>query len=440
MATTRRREIPFGDYNGHETLNILNPPTSASFEHPYHIRGSQVTTSENHPDWATWSKLRQLHHDHKLITDGQKGALQILQDRDIGGPFTTTKNFYRGSHEDVYSTVAGGESPNFVRRYVGPFFAHNAAAIQNPNVWPVITPSTSSQMYAFGAQAIARTIPTNPVASLFLALAEFKKDGIPALPGKSVFRKMLLDYRKYGDEYLNTVFGWLPLIRDVKQTAGAIAHHDKVIAQFVRDSGRHIRRRYTFPASVVTEVTDLGLGGATPTLPTAFYSNNTMYQGPKRRTRVTETRRWFSGCYTYYLDPGITDAGKARRREQISNKLFGTRISPELLWNLQPWSWLADWEANIGDVMTNLTAFSNDGLVLRYGYMMEHITITDTYTLDGIVFKSGPLGTLTQVFGTEYKTRVKATPYGFGLTPSSFTSRQWAILAALGISRGPNML
>jgi hypothetical protein len=40
----------------------------------------------------------------------------------------------------------------------------------------------------------------------------------------------------------------------------------------------------------------------------------------------------------------------------------------------------------------------------------------------------------------EQKRRIKSTPFGFGLSPGSFTARQWSILAALGMTRGPRSL
>jgi len=121
-------------------------------------------------------------------------------------------------------------------------------------------------------------------------------------------------------------------------------------------------------------------------------------------------------------------------------KLWGLRISPELLWELTPWSWAADWVGNVGEVIHNLSAFSNDKLVLRWGYIMFKYTCRDTYLLEGVRLKGMPSGPVSQTFVTQVKKRNRATPYGFGLDPAAFTTRQWAILGALGISRGTRML
>jgi hypothetical protein len=123
------------------------------------------------------------------------------------------------------------------------------------------------------------------------------------------------------------------------------------------------------------------------------------------------------------------------RAEQSSAKLFGTRVTPELFWELTPWSWAVDWVTNLGDVIHNVSAFSRDGLVMPYGYMMATITIKDTYTLSGFQFNTGPPQTMFQSFTSTSKQRIRATPFGFGLDLGGFTNRQWAIIGALGLSR-----
>jgi hypothetical protein len=103
---------------------------------------------------------------------------------------------------------------------------------------------------------------------------------------------------------------------------------------------------------------------------------------------------------------------------------------------LQPWSWLADWFVNMGSLATNVTALSNDELMIHRAYCMRTLSTKVTYELNGIVTKShGPLGTLKQSFETETKLRVKASPYGFGLTFEDFSPKQMAILASLGLTR-----
>jgi len=126
-------------------------------------------------------------------------------------------------------------------------------------------------------------------------------------------------------------------------------------------------------------------------------------------------------------------------RLAVARKLLGADVDPEVLWDLAPWSWAVDWFSSVGDVIHNLSAYSSDGLVLRYGYIMEHSIVRDTYTY------SGDLGLIPRcnftgrpadlVVTSEKKLRRRSSPFGFGLAMSELTTRQKAILAALGLSR-----
>jgi hypothetical protein len=158
-----------------------------------------------------------------------------------------------------------------------------------------------------------------------------------------------------------------------------------------------------------------------------------------RQTDTTKTTTWFSGCYTYQYEP--TEMDNLERIVQEASLLYGLELTPEVLWNLAPWSWLVDWVANVGPVVHNLSAFQQDGLVIRYGYVME--TTTRTYRRTNTVrpqsFAPIPFVYDDSFIGTR-KRRVQATPYGFGLTLDAFTNRQWSILAALGMTRAPRSL
>jgi hypothetical protein len=130
------------------------------------------------------------------------------------------------------------------------------------------------------------------------------------------------------------------------------------------------------------------------------------------------------------------------RFEQLGNKLLGTRLTPDVLWNLAPWSWLVDWFTTIGSSLSNVVSFQNDGLVMPYGYAMRRVRIT-TVASTTLAFKENPekeLLTFRNTYMVDQKERVRATPYGFGLDLGSLNPRQWAILASLGLTRAPQRL
>jgi hypothetical protein len=140
---------------------------------------------------------------------------------------------------------------------------------------------------------------------------------------------------------------------------------------------------------------------------------------------------------------------KFKRFEQEANYLLGTRLTPEVVWNLAPWSWAADWFGNTGDILRNISYLGADGLVMQYGYIMHHEQAqshmwanTSGWTgFNGLGQITNPyLSSLWRTDKSDMKIRRSATPYGFGVDTSSLSTKQWAILAALGISKGPKQL
>jgi len=137
---------------------------------------------------------------------------------------------------------------------------------------------------------------------------------------------------------------------------------------------------------------------------------------------------------------------RIERTSQIASKWLGARLDANAFWQAMPWSWFIDWLSDIGVLIQNGNAAALDGQVLQWGYLMKHTLITKTFTTDSQMIFRHPervtrtIGNLSTTFVTERKQRVKATPYGFGINPDSFSAQQWAILGALGLTRGPNKL
>jgi hypothetical protein len=161
--------------------------------------------------------------------------------------------------------------------------------------------------------------------------------------------------------------------------------------------------------------------------------------GSWKESVIKTTDIWFTGGFTYYLPPDTKGIDRARR-EQEFNYLFGTQVTPEVLWNLQPWSWLVDWNLNIGTNIANAERLSADGLVMKYGYLMATTTIDHSVTVSNIRLNDGTSRPCTTIFRTQRKQRIKASPFGFSLVPGSFSARQWAILGALGYTKSPQSL
>jgi hypothetical protein len=244
-----------------------------------------------------------------------------------------------------------------------------------------------------------------------------------------------------GDEYLNYQFGYVPFANDIAKGANAVIDSDSTWRQYARDSGRVVRRGYDFPVEEtnVGTVVDTFVSPWTNPSSSAFLDFGSLNKGRILRLETTKRRRWFRGAFTYYVPPPHSGFRNEIARQVIqARKCLGISLTPDVVWNLAPWSWLIDWRFNIGDLLSNWTDWAIDNQVLVYGYMMEHTVRSYTYSFDGptglIGFGSNRPSLITLT--VESKVRRRATPYGFGFDMGGLTARQLAILTALGITRG----
>lgn len=423
IPTTRKRDIPTLDFKGSANVNVLLSSGSSSYSYPTQSGvcavtrpGKQVTVSTGHP------------------FQSRKGLYG-----DIGGDFYTTMSQIafapRDAHIRTTVTVDPSPPPTYrTTRYDG-FLAAIDPSDASVYPFPPTEASSEEKMSSFGATAIARCKPTNSVADVSTAIGELFKDGLPSLIGHTFWKDKTSNIRKQsGGEFLNIQFGWLPLVSDVKKFANAIDKADTVLAQYERDSGKVVRRRYNFPRErdVKEEVVAQNVQPYMPVNTSDLYD---ILVGRVVRVRETTRVRWFSGAFTYHLPSG-TDSRSAMTRYALeAKKLLGLTLTPETLWNLAPWSWATDWFFNTGDVISNLTDWKTDGLVMRYGYIMETVTVTDTYRHEpNNPSKDYPYVPVVKLVTTT-KTRFRANPFGFGVIWSGLSPRQLAITAALGLSR-----
>jgi len=268
-------------------------------------------------------------------------------------------------------------------------------------------------------------------------LAELKSEGLPKLLGSNLWKQGTKRARDAGDEYLNSEFGWKPLIGDIQDIIKGVKHSDDFLSQYERDAGKLVRRRYEFPIeeSTVAEPQSSNAAVLDPDNGRIVTITNPFLRLVKR----TETwrRTWFSGAFTYHMP--TRDWLSRTAIGELGTKLsvvFGTDLSPDVIWNLAPWSWAADWFSNLGDVIDNLSDWSDDGLVMKYGYVMEHSFKRVVWHLPGnggLPPNYFPSDVIAEI---ETKQRVAASPFGFGVNWSGLSPRQLAITSSLGITRG----
>jgi hypothetical protein len=326
----------------------------------------------------------------------------------------------------------------------------------------------STNDVASGKALLNLAAPNRPVASLSVSLAEVIREGLPTMFGIKLIEDRALTFKGLGSEYLNAQFGWFPLISEVMKITKALMNAQEILNDYVRNSGQIVRRRRSLPQMSRTNIYDNLLVSEGSAAFHNGYNRNGQSVGSSGGGFSASTSdtvvsvsamqdRWFSGAFTYYVpnldfkpatNPNSFGHGPLvdlQQFEALANKLLGTRLNPESLWALAPWSWLADWLFGIQANLSVYSRFSEDGLVLRYGYLMvrDRITVSSLYKVKYQQGYSLPQVSKRAFNRVTYdrKRRVKSTPFGFGLNPLvDFSARQWSILAALGMTKAPRTL
>jgi len=372
-------------------------------------------------------------HDHRSLGDDDRA--------NIGGDFYaikrkyTARNTLSGDPDKAFIFAPPGGRYNGL--YVSPQYAKHA--IFNNDNFPMPSPTSPEKLLSYGREAIAATVPNKPAFAGSQFAAELH-EGLPhILPFTRTGRDRSLRAMNAGDAYLNVEFGWKPLLRDYQSFSEAVKKSERIIDDYEKGSGKLIRRSYKWPTEYDVSVTE-DTGFTSPLLVNSNVWTDGRFLGDLRTTVTSKTKRWFSAAYMYYFP---SQASPERKAAEL-NKLYGTDITPDTLWNAAPWSWAVDWVTDMGALATNWTAFQTDCLVMPYAYLMEQKTIKVEYQLSGIKYydvsgyggnNNGP-HTFWQSFETTTKERIAATPYGFYADWEDFSLRQLAILGALGISKG----
>jgi len=372
----------------------------------------------------------------EFISSAKQGSKesQLTQGSiDNGHEFSTEKQEYSCSHP--YAFVYGSN----------PSIWYQGALLPSYNGLDKYVSPPRANVGFYGTKAIKDTIPTNPVAGLNQFAGEI--DQIPRF-GIETFAQIQSKaqfFRGIGSDWLNVKFGWVSFISDINKLMNAVLQSSKIIDQYYRDSARPVHRRRYYRLKPVTEIYDF----PNVQYPLHYISTgdgySSVYEGNdgSGTISVADTvfeQYWFSGSYTYLAFNSQDALNKIQEYENLANHIVGTRMTPDVLWELAPWSWLIDWFVNIGDVTANAVRLQEDSLVLRYGYLMHQSMFQRTMSLTGVKFKFFNPGAISQSWTQTLKERVRATPYGFALDPNSFSDQQWAILAALGMSKAPRSL
>jgi len=377
--------------------------------------------------------------DDLVISQSNRRHLPLLGETHlpIGDGFWTVKRTYTessslGEGPRLFSTSADPHEINWVH---GSWYSEptaHSAHVNNASFPEVGFSSPTWVLQPMSTEAIANMLPNLPEFDGATALGELVSEGLPALMGAQSFRERTLNAQNLGSEYLNYEFGWKPLVRDVRSFAHTLQNQASALQRLLRRSNRVLRRRYAFPVESEEDSETNNVAFPVPSM--SLY-----YHGIGRKQKITTRHRkvWVTAAFYYHYPEAEAYAKTLDGMVERARHLFGVRLTPDVLWNLAPWSWAVDWFSTVGDVMTNISAFSDERLVMPYAYLMEEKSVKVEYILR-VKFRSyGPRPqTLRQSFQTTSKFRMNASPFALGLNAGTLSDRQKAIAVALAASRG----
>lgn len=356
---------------------------------------------------------------------------------DRGHTFDTSRQWIVPNRTESYFQYESGPYPRFYR---GPLLppVRDGVGSYNGYAPPVTAALSSTEIGTYGGRAIKATAPTAPQANAAQFIGELFL-GLPSMIGASFWKDKTAVARTAGSEYLNVQFGWIPFIKDLQKVAKSLSKASEILLQIERDNGRVVRRRFSFPRVTTTSEESLAI-----TTQPHLGVPSMKYAAGRDSVRINTVKYrdvWFSGAYSYYVPMDSSIKAKLERFSTMSNVLFGNRVSPDVVWELAPWSWLVDWKFGIGVALSNAARFSEDGLVMRYGYLMCKESTSMVAIAPPCKSDLGWEIPASQIqLRSERKARYRATPYGFGVNIGGLKDSQWAILAALGMTKGPRQL
>ena len=366
--------------------------------------------------------------------------------RESGGPFhvTHTGSFIEPGH--VSDIIRNNVTHNL--RYTGPVFGPMADSAALKAMFDgTASPLDENSMKADGTTAISQCAPNNPTTTLGTGLAETFREGFPTLPGIQSWKRRTEALKNLGSEYLGYQFGWAPLHSEVQDVTNAARHHRDIMQNYRHNEGKPVHRRFDFPDE--TQRYEEEISSLSPIAGKLDTTWLTAAGTPAKRKVVYEktTKRWFEGSFSYG-GPGKADNfDQALHFGSEADAVYGLKLTPTLLWELAPWSWAVDWFSNAGDVINNVTLFGTAGLVMRYGFMMSETHESyHTEWSDGnfcrLVGTTAEPKIVPQYEGRGKrglfkitKSRIPASPFGFGVGWEDLSPTQLAITAAIGITR-----
>lgn len=412
-------------------MTIARSRAKGPYYHPKEKIGTVYTWALQGGVWS-WVKNYDVYHPTSDNTIMREYTL-CNDELHKGPPYKTGGPLYLIHQEIARTCVAQGKWYSFDRyqKYEGAFYS---TGTQGNNLTTALNGiSDPAAAYSMGATGWNKFRPVKPRLNMGQFLVEIR-DVRSSIEG--AWNANLHSLKGISDAHLNQQFGWGPMVRDIKKCLSELDKTKRRIDWIRKNNNQWTHRGGTIKSDSSNVISTVGYSAIYPTLPATFYTSGTPNSCILRT--YSRDRSWFSALMKYYIPNLNKDMGDGLS-SRVVRKLYGLELTPALAWELLPWSWLADWFGNIGDVYANASNQMYDNLVAKYAYVMRHKQ-TDYVTGQTVKMAQGAPLQLQTTNSIWYKGRAAASPYGFSSDWDTLSPNQLAILAALGVQRAPSLM
>lgn len=272
-------------------------------------------------------------------------------------------------------------------------------------------------------EILAKTNPSAPHVSVPTFVGELKD-----LPGlvRGYGRNLL---KNVSNGYLSWRWAVKPMIGDLRKLFHFVKAVDDRTTTLMRlRDGATLRKRCS-----------LGTTDGNCDSPATYYMESRLEGGLDAKAYATKhSKAWGSCSWKLLPDSELPTLGYGRLRELAKDLTFGITSHEALAtaWELTPWSWLADWFSNVGD----LIAATNNSVGCTWKdicYMRTAFTDVKVYDWTGDPWMLEAIRSQTYIVQWIRKERYvvsPSVPFPIPQLPI-LTNGQWSILAALAAQR-----
>lgn len=338
-------------------------------------------------------------------------------------------------------------SPNRVFKGVG-------AVIPQSMAWNIPPAPMTSALESMAGGMLRQSMPTKVEINATRFIGELGKDGRHMFNMAAYNPRSL---RELGGSYLNMVFGVAPTLSEAHKLSEVVLRWDVLLRKYISQEKRQLRRRRS---KVLFEDTSVGK------LPRLYNQNQHTIAGPVTlrvsyivpglnsgsvSDNIEPSCTWsytakqtldVFGTWEYFIPRPKDLSNRMSRYKQLAQNLLGGGLDASVAYDLTPWTWLFNWLIDVSGLIRYQQAMADNQVVAsKMGYSLNERTTWTmhctrrSYDGTGWVLIRDDLSPCTASASRKRVTRRKGNPFSIAPTWENLSPQQWAIAAALGLSR-----